>query len=508
MDRANAACLLALDAGTSGGKAMVFDSGGRLLAEAAQAWGYRTPPEAAPWGREFDPLAFWRIMCDVAREALARSQAADRVVAIGSTAQRQATILVDGQGEELYAGPNIDLRACFEGARLLCEEGERLHAITGHLPPMMFAACRWLWFRQHRPDICRRTRHLFMMGDWLTWRLCGRSQSAFVTAPSNAAETGLFDVAVCRWSHELLEETCLPMDVLPPVRAAGSQAGELSQEAAEALGLRPGLPVAVSAADTGCGLLGMNLTQPGQAGLVAGWSAPVQLVTSRPVFDPERALWTTCSALPGQWLLEGNPGPAGAAYRWMRDIIMPGSPYEALDELAASAPAGSRGVLALLGPRIADYDNPQLLWGGMLLPEANDLLPIGRAEVVRAALENIAYAVRANLERVEAVGKRQAAELGLGGGLSRSRLFPQIVADVLGRPVRLAPQACVSTLGAAICAACAAGLYSGLSEAAAAMVRPGELLLPERAAQAEYLDTYERWLQVYSSLRQISATLT
>ncbi len=510
----NAVRILALDAGTSAGRAMLVDGRGNALAETVRPWRYQMAAEAAPWGRQFDPERFWDTICEAAQEALATA-GLDDVAAIAATGQRQATVFLDGQGRELYAGPNVDLRAVFEGTRLLNEQGARIHAITGHLPPMLFASARWLWFQQHRPEVCQQTARLLMMGDWLTGRLCGQAMSD----PTNAAESGLFDVTALAWSDELLAAVQVPRHILPQVVPAGTVAGRLSSPTAESLGLRAGVPVVVAGADTASGLLGMNVTQPGQIGLVAGWSAPVQMVTSEPTFDPRQALWTTCSVMDRQWVLEGNLGPAGAAHRWVGDLFLPGDDYAALDELAATAPAGAGGALAFLGPRIADYNSPQLLWGGVLFPQASDLWPVGRAELIRAALENIAFAVKANLERIEAVYSAQhSAPCGaealttdplihLGGGLSHSRLFAQIVADVLGRPVQTSAIASVSALGAAMCAATGIGEYSSLAEAAQAMSCSGELCTPDRVAQAEYLDAYERWLEAYRGLETLSAQL-
>lgn len=493
---------LVLDAGTSAGRALVFDDRGCLLAEETRPWRYETPADAAPWGRELDPDRFWALLCEASRAALSAC-GAEAVSAVAATAQRQATVLLDAAGRELYAGPNVDLRAAFEGLRLLEEHGPRIHAITGHLPPMMFASARWLWFRRHRPELCERAARLLMMADWLTWRLCGRA----ITEPSNAVESGLFDVTARAWSVEWTTDLGMPAAILPQVAAAGTVAGQLTPAAGAALGLAPGVPVVVAGADTACGLLGMAVTRPGQSGLVAGWSAPAQMITERPIFDPQRALWTTCTALVGQWALEGNAGPAGSAHRWACELFLPGGDYAAFDALAASAPAAARGALAFLGPRVADYDNPQLLWGGMFYPQANDLLAVGRAELARATLENVAFAVKANLERVEAVAGKRTTELCLGGGLARSRLFARILADVLGRPVQTSAEAAVSGLGAAMCAAVGAGEYDDLVEAAMAMSRPGERFAPESVAQAEYLDAYERWLQVYHNLENLSGQL-
>jgi sugar (pentulose or hexulose) kinase len=500
---------LALDGGTSAGRAALFDCEGRLLAEAIRPWSYETPEDSAPWGREFVPDRFWEILCEAVRAVCAAGKTVGpyQVAAIAATAQRQAMVLLDAVGHELYAGPNIDLRGAFEGLRLLNERGPRIHAITGHLPPMMFAAARWLWFCDRRPDVCAQTAHLLMMPDWLTWRLCGE----LVTEASVAAESGLFDVARRVWSEEEADAAGIPLDILPPIRSAGVPAGGLRPAAAEALGLEREIPVVVAGTDVGCGLVAMDVTRPGQAGLVAGWSAPSQLVTDSPVLDPACSLWTTCSVAGAPWILEGNAGPTGSAHRWARDMLLPGGTFEDFDALAEQAAPGSAATLALLGPRIADYADPQLLWGGFLFPQANDILTCGRAEFARAVLENIAFAVRANLSRAESfaesAGQPRPRALRLGGGLAASPLFAQILADVLGMPVEVAPIPSVSAQGAAVCAATGAGFYVDILEAAERMRQPGGEWLPRPVARAEYLDAYERWLQAYETLSGLSQAL-
>ncbi len=500
---------LVLDGGTSAGRAALFDAEGRLLAQAVRPWDYEAPADSAPWGREFAPDRFWALLCDAGRAVCGAAKAGEtyQVAGIAATAQRQATVLLDASGHELYAGPNIDLRGAFEGLRLLSERGPRIHAVTGHLPPLMFAAARWLWFCDHHPEVCAQAAHLLMMPDWLTWHLCGE----MATDPSIAAESGLFDVARRVWSEEQAQEAGVPLGILPPVLSAGDKAGELLPAAAEALGLEEGTPVLVAGSDVGCGLLAMDVTRPGQAGLVAGWSAPAQLLTDSPVFDLSRSLWTTCSVAGAPWVLEGNAGPAGSAHRWALDVLMPGAAYEDFDALAEQASPGSGASLALLGPRVADYADPQLLWGGFLFPQANDMLTCGRPELARAVLENIAFAVKANFLRTQScaisAGEQCPQALRLGGGLATSALFAQILADVLGIPVEVAAVPSVSAHGAAVCAASGTGFYADILEAAQSMRQVGSQRLPRPVAQAEYLDAYERWVQAYEALSGLSRTL-
>jgi autoinducer 2 (AI-2) kinase len=192
-------------------------------------------------------------------------------------------------------------------------------------------------------------------------------------------------------------------------------------------------------------------------------------------------------------------------------MLLPGATFEDFDALAEQAEPGSDATLALLGPRIADYADPRLLWGGFLFPQANDMLSCGRAELARAVLENIAFAVKANLSRAEScaesAGQPRPRALRLGGGLAASPLFAQILADVLGMPMEVALTPSVSAQGAAVCAATGAGFYADILEAAERMRQAGGEWLPRPVAQAEYLDAYERWLQAYETLSGLSQAL-
>ena len=110
----------------------------------------------------------------------------------------------------------------------------------------------------------------------------------------------------------------------PAIVEAGATAGSVTAEASAFLGIRAGVPVVMGTADTQAGLLGLGMTEPGQAGIVAGWSAPLQLVTESPVFHLERRTWVECFPLRNRWVLESSAGATGHAFRWVRDTMYSG----------------------------------------------------------------------------------------------------------------------------------------------------------------------------------------
>ena len=256
--------------------------------------------------------------------------------------------------------------------------------------------------------------------------------------------------------------------------------------------------------DTQCGLLGMGAAAPGAAGILAGSTAPVQMVLDRPVLDAERRTWTGAHVLEDRWVIESGATDAGGAVAWLADLVLGGGPGVArmFDRAAAKAPAGSGGALAFLGPRQADASDLGPRWGGLLFATPLAASSIDRGGLFRAALENVAYAIRANVEQIERVAGRDA---GLHRRLRRADREP----DVLSYPYRRAwGRRCASrrsessALGAAICAAAGAGWYAGLPAAARRMAARGRTLKPEAGAALEYNEHFQRWLGMAHRLEE------
>lgn len=488
--------LLTLDAGTSGGRAALFDLSGRQMTVAAASWAYDAPPEAAPWGRAFAADRFWDTLAGLTRQALAQANVAPAAVAaVSVTAQRGGMVILDTAGAPLYAGPIQDLRAVYQAAALEETWGERLYAISGHRPALIFAPARLIWFQEEQPDLFRRFATLLTISDWLVFCLSG----VRCTEPSAAADTQLFDIEQGAWSAELLTGLALPPALFPALNATGTVVGGVTAAAATQMGLRPGTPVVMGGADTQMGLLGMDVTAPGQVGLLAGWSMPVQQVAATPLSGQGR-LWVGSHVLPARWVLEGNAGPAGRAWAWLSEVMYGRHDFAALEALAAAVAPGAGGALAFLGPQPMNAAEMGLAWGGLLIPLGADFIGVQRAHLARATLENIAFAARANVDSIVAVSQKPASGVAVGGGLTRSRTWLQMLADVLGRPLRVSALPDASSRGAAISAAVGAGFYPDLATAAAAMTRDDSHITPQRVAVAEYLDLYERWQQAREQL--------
>ena len=494
-------CVLALDFGTSALHCLLADSLGKPIDSADAPISYSRPESGSSLAREFDPESvLYQFRQITARLLRKQGTRPEDISAIGLTGQRGGIVFADAEGRELYCGPNVDLRAVFEGAALDEEMGREIYTATGHLSASMLAAAHLRWAREHAPQIYDRTRTIFTLASWLAYRLTGERASE----PSLDSEAGLLDVNTRQRNSALMSQMGIPENLLPPLSLATEPVGRLSKLAAEAWGLEPGTPVVISGPDTQCGLLGMGLLEVGQAGAVIGWSGSVQILTPGPCHDvPETRTSVGCFPVEGLWVAESNMGDAGNAYRWLKETLFNGqASYEEIDALALSSANSSEGVVALLGPSPVTAMRAGLQMGGLLFPTPLTFQDTSRGDLFHAALENIAFSVRSNLATLLEVTGLDPPAIHLGGGMARGRGLATILAAVLGRSVRRSLIYQASGRGAAMTAAVAAEPSLTIHQVAQEAAGDFEAVEPGLASNvARYQESYGQWLDLYERLR-------
>ena len=496
--------LLAIDAGTGSCRAVLFTEAGAQAGAGQREWTHREPP-GVPGGQDFDVHAGWQAIGACIRDALqAAGAVGGEVAAVAATSMREGMVLYDGGGREIWACPNVDSRAAAEAEDLIREGAAgKIYAEAGDWVAIT-APARLRWLARHRPGILGATASLGMLSDWIVYRLTGEH----VTEPSCGSSSGMFTLAGRRWSPSIPSLCGLPAAVLPPVVDPGTVVGEVTAAAAELTGLRPGTPVIAGGADTQLGLLGAGAERD-EYTVVAGTFWQNTVLLAEPLIDPEIRLRTLCHVVPGEWMLEGIGFYCGMSMRWFRDAFCDAEvalarsrgvdPYVVMEEAAAKAPGG--GVIAILSnvmdakrwahasPSFLQFDLAQ---GG------------GRGACVRAIEEAAAYVARGHRDIITSLTGLRFGEVVFTGGAARGRLWPQIMADVLGVPVHIPAVTESSALGAAICAGTGVGVYSGLLEPRAALRRRAATFEPDRAAAAAYDERYATWREVYRRMLEIT----
>jgi autoinducer 2 (AI-2) kinase len=492
--------LLAVDAGTGGCRASVFTDQGRPVAEARRGWTLAPDPRW-PGSVEFDTGAAWELIAACIRESLARAGLGGRDVrAVATASFRSGLVLFDAAGEVLWACGSTDGRAA-EQARALrrADPGfePEAYRVTGQTLAMS-ALPRLLWLRDRLPRVYQAATTLGMVSDWIAARLTGEH----ATDPSNACTTGLLSLAERSWAPELAGRWGLRTDLLPPVLEPGTVLGKVRDEPAEATGLAAGTPVVVGGGDAQLAALGLGVVRPGQAAVVGGthWQQLVGL--ERPDTDPRGRVRVTCHATGGLWQAETIALGPGAAVRWFLEAFGAGEaagadPFAQLAEAAAAVPPGSDGVLAVFSNAM-DYSRWRHAAPSLLNMPVDDP-PRTRATLFRALLENAALLARANLDTIEASHGRRPARLAFGGGAARSPLWGQILADVLGRPVRVPAVTEATALGAAILAGTGVGAFGDAAATATALAAGGRVHQPDPATAPAYEEAFRRWRVAYAN---------
>jgi autoinducer 2 (AI-2) kinase len=368
---------------------------------------------------------------------------------------------------------------------------------------------RFLWIKAHEPDVFRATAHVGMLSDWVLYRLTGR----FVTDPSCGSSSNLFDLQTRSWSSSSLELIGLSPDIVPDVLEPGTVVGPLTDRAADETGLVAGTPVVVGGADTQLGLVGIGVVRPDHITLVGGSFWQLTVVTDVPRIDPEARVRTLCHAVRGQWMTEGIGFWCGLAMRWFRDAFCEQEVAEAkrrgvdsyavMEEAAASVPPGSEGITAVFA-NVMDAKrwvqaSPSFLGFDVTRPAASN-----RLASIRALEEQAAYSARGHFEIISELTSKTYGELVFTGGAAKGHLWPQIVADVIGLPVRVPVVKESTALGAAFCAGVGTGLYRDLTEVADTLVRFERTFEPEPAARAVYDERYAAWRMLYSRILDLS----
>jgi sugar (pentulose or hexulose) kinase len=493
---------IGLDAGSSVCKAAVFSLDGRQLAEASR----RTPlSRPQPGWSELDPEACWAAAQAVIAEVVQQSGVpAEEIGGIGLSAAMVGAWVVDGRGQALRPGiiwedsrsqPIIDEIVAAEPGVL-----SRIFRSSGSVLQQGCTLPVLAWLARHEPHMLAAASHVLSYKDFLRLRLTGqvatdRSEASVI--PGSARSRDRSDEMISlfglkHWQH-----------LLPKVRESEEFIGGLTAEAAQSLGLRAGLPVAVGAGDVAATVIGAGALAPGTATAVLGTTVMVGVCHDAPVFTPPGI--GLLFSLPGDVWYRSMVNVAGTLnLDWAIEALAPDlatepGRFETVTALAASVPAGAQGLTFL----------PYLSESGIIAPSVD---PAARAQfaglsprharpdLFRAVFEGVAFALRDLVDALDFHGP----SLLLTGGGARSAFWSQMIADVLGRSVIVPEATQFGARGAALIAATAAGCFPSIRAASAAVTGGGAGYQPQPGAQA----AYEAALARYRAARDRLLALT
>jgi xylulokinase len=481
---------IGIDIGTTGTKTVLVDIGrSRIVAQATHDAELFSE---APGHAEADPTRWLQNVHAGIRDVLATSGVTpDRIGALSTTGMVPAVVPVDGNGAPVRrALLQNDARATAEITELQhALDAETVLRATGSAVTQQSVGPTALWLQRHEPDTWSRTAHLVGSYDWVLMAL---------GAPAHvernwALESGLGTVDGARF-EPMYAAARLSPELVPAVLAPGTRAGELSVAAAEATGLMPGLPLIVGGADHVLSAYAAGINAEGDWLVKLGGAGDILAAADQPVVDAR--LYLDAHPVPGRWLPNGCMATSGSLIRWFQ-TLSGGIDLVALDDEADTRNPGE--ILCLpyfLGEKSPLHD-PDLRGAFVGLDLAHD-----RADMYRSVLEAIAYGFKHHTEVFASMGVPLHRALVTNGG-SRSVLWKQILADVLGTPLSPIVGHPGASLGAAVIAAVGTGLLDGW-DSTEMFQTVGEAVVPDPQNVDRYAEAYAQWRELGDVLTPIS----
>ncbi len=492
---ASDALFLGIDVGTTGTKCVVIDAHGSILGDATAEHAVSYP---RPTWSEQDPHAWWTSTVAAVREALARSNAdcacsdcGQRVESIGLSGQMHGLVALDAAGEVVR--PAIlwnDSRSAEICDRLTLRDGglATLLKTTGNRVFPGFQAPKLLWMREHEPAAFARTTKALLPKDWLRYRLSGE----FMSEPSDASGTAVFDCARRCWSNEMLDILELDRSLFPDVAESTVLSTRVSASAARELGVRAGIGIAGGAGDQAAAAIGSGVVAEGTVSCTIGTSGVVFAASNAWRATPHGELHAFCHAVPNRWHLMGVMLSAGGSLRWFRDTLAPDTialarqsgvdAYDILASRAQQVSIGSEGLVFLpyLTGERCPIPDPAIRGGFAGLDVSHTT-----NHLARAVFEGITAGLAGNVDLMRALGV-PVREVRLGGGGAKSAFWRSMCADMFDAPVSLLASDASGALGVALLAAVGSGAFASVDDACAATVRTHDAVAPDPARVRAY----------------------
>ena len=439
---------LGIDVGTTSLKAAVFDETGRRLGFRFVDYTLDTDPTTG--FIEFDAEEYFSACKKVIDELSAEC---GKPSALSIDTQGETMILADECGKPLCpAIVWLDNRAVKEAEDIRAAFGnEKVYNVTGQ--PEITAgwpASKLLWFKNNRPDVWKKLDKVFLLEDWLIYRLTGQ----FVTEPTIQSSSVYYDITRGVWWGEMLSFIGIEERKLPKLVKSMQAVGEYS-----------GITVVTGGLDQIAGTIGSGVTDQSAISEMTGTIMAICAMTdSVPKYDKNSIVPCHVHAIEGKYCRILWSSTAGMALKWFKNNFAEGQSFKELDALAENIPAGCDGLTVLpyfTGSTMPKY-NPAAAahFAGVTLAHT-------KGHFARAIMESIAYLLREDLEYL---GGDKINEIRVTGGGASSPLWVQIKSDVTGKTLKTVTESETACLGSAIFAAVGTGVFSSVEEAAKKLV--------------------------------------
>jgi xylulokinase len=506
--------LVGIDLGSTSLKAVVYDTGGNAVAGGSRPTERRHPDPDHPDWTVWDPDQIWTGTAAAVREAVAALPEPRRIRGVAVSGLGMDGVPVDSGGRWLYpfiswlcprTAPQQDWWEKTIGA-------PRTFSIGGNTLWRHSTALRILWMAEHEPGILARTDKWLLIEDFVNFMLCGRRCTDY----SMASCTLLFDQVKRSWSAELLSLSGIDGRLLCEALPSGSVIGEVSAAASAATGLPAGTPVVLGGHDYLCGALPVGAMETGTWLDVSGTWEVVLASLPRPILTGAlqgigatvechvaRDMYSVMGSAVSAEMLEWYRREYGLEAR-LRADSRGCSDWDCLMEEAATAPAGSHGVMFLPHMNGAGCPgvDPQSRGGFIGLAGGTT-----RGDMLRSLIEGLDFQLMDIVSAMRSHLDIPVQRIVTVGGAVRNAFWMQNKADVLNARIETTQIDDASPLGAAMLAGIGVGIYRDEKDAYARVKKQSTLWEPDRRAAARYAELFPVYRELAAALRGISHSL-
>ena len=482
--------LLGIDFGGGASKATLLDTEGTIVAENTVEYPTLYPQNGAC---EQNPADWIHALCENTRVLLEKSGIdSGNILAVAIDSATHTSLVCDENYKPLRNAMHwTDSRSRLQADRLREKYGEVLFEKTYHKPDTIWTLPQLLWLKENEPELFDKIRYIFFEKDHIRYFLTG----VFCTDYIEAQGSMLFDCTRMQWDKEICALTGITVDMLPPVVKPTDIIGEITQEAAQQTGLCPGTKVICGTTDTVLEVFAAGAVKPGDMTVKLATAGRICVITDKAY--PDRHLVNYSHVVEGLWYPGTATKAAAASYRWYRDTF--GEDYNTLNQEAEKINIGCDGLIyhPYINGELTPYADP-MLCGSFTGFRATHT----KAHFTRAVLEGVTYSLldcKYYLDSLKIPCSTVATAI---GGGTKGKLWLQMLSDVLGIALKTT-QSSDSSLGSAMLAGIAVGVFSNAADAVEKCVKQKDMVYPNEENTEKYRKVFAVYQKIHDALAPI-----
>jgi len=493
--------ILSIDLGTTGLKAGIVNTDGKVEASAGAEYPIESPQ---PGYAEQDPEQWWQALIKCCRSLKAsHPKLFSQVAGIGICGQMHTQAHLDSSMQILRPAITwMDQRSSTIAETINRDKTKKdtVFQETQNVATTTYTAAHLKWIKDNQPDIWAKITHVLLAKDFLKFRLTGEMAIDY----SDASGTLLFNVKDRCWSEAMFDLFEVPAGLLPEAKPSDEIIGTVTEQAARATGLMTGTPVANGSADCSTAALGAGMVKSGQVTLIIGTAGVVAVCADQPLPDPQdrTICWNYC--LRDKWVMMGITQTAGESLNWFRTAFDQNcgeaqssrDVFEQYNNSIKDIPDGSDGLLFLPylnGERTPYWDsNARGVFFGINLTTR-------KAHFIKAIMEGVSFALRHCMETLESLGITVDQVMAVGGGL-KSEAWLNTLGKILRKPIRTVGLADTGLVGNMLICSRALGLIPSIPKAVEKIsIYDREVHFPH--PHDTYEKQYQQFLALYADLK-------